>query len=107
MLVGILVFLMLVALLILVLPNGASKVAEWTGTTAAKVKDSAVTVVGAVIGLLLISFGVGALAVPFIGISLIVVGLGLAAWALYTSGWFGNSAARIPIDDKSKLQKVV
>lgn len=105
--VGILAVLVLIALALLFIPNTASKVAEWTGSTTQKVKDTAVSVIGVAIGLLLISFGVGALAVPIVGIALVVIGVALGGWALYQSGWFGNSASTIPIDDKSKLQKVV
>jgi hypothetical protein len=107
MIVGILSILVILALVMLFVPESATKVAEWTGTTTQRVKDTAVSVIGTAIGLLLISFGVAALAVPVVGISLIVIGVVLGGWSLYTSGWFGNSAARIPIDDKSKLQKVV
>lgn len=107
MIVGILAILIIIALVMLFVPNAASTVASWTGTTVQKVKDTAVTTVFLSVGLLLINFGVASLAVPLVGGALIVIGVALAGWALYTSGWFGNSAARIPIDDKSKLQKVV
>lgn len=106
--VGILAMLILIALVLISFPSAAAQVATWTGTTTQKVRDTAVTVVGTSIGLLLISFGVGALAVPVVGVALIVIGVALAGWSLYTSGWFGTpSTGRIPIDDKSKLQKVI
>ena len=107
MIVGILAILIAICLIVLFVPNASTKVAEWTGTTTQRVRDTAVTIVGVAIGLLLISFGVSALAVPVVGITLIAIGVSLGGWALYRSGWFGNSATTIPIDDKSKLQKVV
>lgn len=107
MFVGILAILVIIALVMLFIPESATKVAEWTGSTTQKVKDTAVAVIGVAIGLLLISFGVAALAVPFVGGSLIVIGLALGGWAVYNSGWFNGMSGRIPIDDKSKLQKVV
>lgn len=108
MLVGALAILIAICLLILFVPEAATKVADWTGTTTMKVRDTAVSIVGLAVGLLLISFGVSALAVPVVGVALIAIGVAMGGWALYRSGWLGNSTATtIPIDDKSKLQKVV
>lgn len=95
--IAIVVIVVLICILILAIPGAASKVASWTGTSVQKVKDTAVTIIGIGIGAMLISFGVTALAVPWVGIALIVVGLAILGWSLWTSGWFGNRGS-VPIN---------
>jgi hypothetical protein len=80
----------------------AETVGKWTGVAADKIKTTAKTVVGAAIGLLLISYGVAALAVPILGGALIVIGVALLAyslWPLFTS----SSSSSV---EKTGLQKV-
>jgi hypothetical protein len=85
------IFLVIVVLIALVclFDTVADTVGGWFNTSGGAVKTTAKTVAGAGIGLMLLSFGVTALAASvFIGAGLIVIGLALliyAVWPLFTS----------------------
>ena len=86
--ISILGFVVLVCIILLI-PPVTTKVSSWTGIAASKIKYVAQTVVGAGVGLMLISFGVAALAAPVVGFTLIVIGLTILAyslWPLFKSG---------------------
>jgi len=81
---GILTFIVLFALLLNMWPAASDSVAKVFKTTGQKVRAVAQTVIGVGVGLILVSFGVTALAVaPIVGVVLIVIGLVLAGWTLY------------------------
>ena len=81
-LIAFLVVIVVLAMIVLI-PPVTNKVAGWTGTAASKVKYIAQTIVGAGVGLLLVSFGVAALSAPIVGICLILAGVALAAYSLW------------------------
>lgn len=61
----------------------AKFVAEKTGKTVDFVKSTARTVLVVALGGALVSWGVAALSVPFVGIAMIAIGLALVAYALW------------------------
>jgi hypothetical protein len=76
----------------------ANTVSKVTGMASAKIKNIARTIVGAGIGVMLIYFGVLALAAtPIVGIALLVIGLAVlsySVWPLFTSsGGVGAGAS--------------
>jgi len=107
--IGKIIFVLAVIVIIcilLMIPQVANKASELTGISAQKIKNTASAVVGIAIGLLFIHFGVAALAVPMVGIPLIVIGVVITGWFTYSSGWFGNSSGSIPIGTPGQLQKI-
>lgn len=92
------VIAMMVGLTLIIIPGAAGKVANWFGTTAEKVKATAVTVVLLATGVSFVSWGVTALALaPVVGAGLIIVGAVLAVYAIWNSGWFGNKTPTITV----------
>lgn len=106
MFVGLLAILIIMCVAIIAFPKLAYKISDWTNTSVDTVRRTVLAVAGIALGLTLVSFGVGALAVPIVGGALIVVGLIIIAAAIWYSDWFGSSNAQVPIDNKSKLNKV-
>lgn len=81
--IGFLVIVAIVAMLLMV-PPVQKAVAKATGAAEDKIRFVAGTIAGTAIGLILVNFGIVALAsIPVVGIALILAGLALAAYALY------------------------
>ena len=82
---GILLFLVILSVIML-FPGPSNAIGNAVGVAGSKIRSVAATVAYAGVGLLLVSFGVTALAaMPVVGIALIVVGLAMTAWALYNA----------------------
>lgn len=77
-----LVFIMLFALLFSI-PVVGEKVGGVLGQPGTKIVNIARTVLVIGLGLFLISAGVGALAVPAVGVAMIVIGVALVAWGAW------------------------
>lgn len=90
-----------IAMLILI-PPITERVATLTGWTTDKIKTLAKTVVGSGLGLILVNFGVAALAVPLVGVLLIVIGLALTAYSVYPFFQKNNTGDELP---KASLNK--
>lgn len=61
-------------------------------TSVTKVRDTAVTLLALSVGLMFISWGVAAIAAaPVIGGALVIIGVAMVAYSIWTSGWFGGS----------------
>ena len=94
-LLGIVAFVVILCMILSFDPV-ATQVSKVTGMASAKVKGWARTIAGAGVGIMLISFGVTALAaMPIVGIALIVIGLAILAysvWPLFSSGGVGAGA---------------
>lgn len=74
---------LVVLCMILTIPAVAEKVSNVTGIAADKLKRVGQVIMGSALGLMLVSFGVTALAaVPIVGVLLIVIGLTIAWWAV-------------------------
>ena len=79
-------FLAIIAVIcmILLIPPVSNWVGAKVGIAGQKIRDIAATVAGAVVGVMLISFGVTALAAaPIVGAALIITGLAMLAYSLY------------------------
>jgi len=80
----------LVILMALALLLSFTQIAEWfggvTNQDGGMIENIARTVLGATIGIFLITSGVAALAVPVVGVILIAVGLALITYVLWP--WF-------------------
>lgn len=81
-LIALMAFVVVVCIILLI-PPVTAKVATMTGITSAKIKYVAQTIIGAGVGLMLISFGVAALTAPIVGIILIGIGITLLAYSLW------------------------
>ena len=86
-----LAILILIALILLFWPSAATKVANALKVPITTFNSVLGTVVGGGIGLVLIHFGVLSLAVPWIGATLIIIGLALLVYAAWP--WFGSSTS--------------
>lgn len=63
-------------------------------TTTSALRNAAVTILTLAVGLAFISWGVGIMSVaPVIGGGLVVIGLAMFGYGLYTSGWFGGGGS--------------
>lgn len=83
--IGILLFLVILAIIML-FPGPSNAIGNAVGVAGSKIRSVAATVAYAGVGLLLVSFGVTALAaMPVVGIALVVVGLVMVGWALYNA----------------------
>lgn len=95
-LLGVVVFVVIVCMLLSFNPV-ATQVSKITGMASAKIKGWAQTIAGAGIGIMLISFGVTALAaMPIVGIALLIVGVAVLAysvWPLFASSGVGAGAS--------------
>lgn len=90
---GILAFIVLICI-VLMFPAVSNPVGNAIGVAGSKIRSVAAGVAAAGIGLLLVSFGVTALAaVPVVGIVLIVIGLAALAWGVYSLFSGGSSGA--------------
>jgi len=74
--------IVLIAMIILIPPVG-TWVAKTTGIDGSKLRGIAQTVVAAGIGLILVMAGIAAMAVPIVGVTLILIGVGAIAWAVW------------------------
>lgn len=84
---GLLVLVMLITLVLSFRP-AAAKVGEWTGIAGETLVFWSRTIFITALGLYLVNLGVAGLVVPWIGISLIVIGLALVAyswWPFFSS----------------------
>lgn len=70
-------------MLVLLIPAVSDKVGSIIGWTGDKVRSVAQVIAGTGVGIILISYGVTALVVPWVGIPMIVIGVGLLAWNMY------------------------
>lgn len=75
--------IVLIVCMVLLLPPVSDKVADMAGSTGAKIRGWAQTIAGLTVGALLVTWGIGALAIPVLGGIMIVAGLALIAWNLY------------------------
>lgn len=83
-------FAALVALLALICmwEPAAREVANVTGKTVGQIQSLAKVVLGIALGVTLMSIGAGAITVPWVGVTLIALGLAMtvySAWPLFTS----------------------
>jgi len=82
--------------LILMIPAVSRQAEKVTGIAASKIRNTAADVVSIAVAIMLISFGVAALAaVPWVGVILIGVGIGLLAytlWPLLSRGSSGSGS---------------
>lgn len=95
----------LIAMLLTMQPV-ADQVSKWTGIASDKIKSVAKTVVGAGLGIALVTWGVAALSVPILGGAMILVGLALVVytvWPLFKSSSSGN-AQSASFDAKNPLK---
>jgi phosphotransferase system glucose/maltose/N-acetylglucosamine-specific IIC component len=73
---------MLIAL-ILSFPQAADKAGEIVGVAGDRIKDVARTVLAICVAVFLVLVGVSSLSYPFVGVTLIVVGLAIMAYSLW------------------------
>lgn len=85
-LIAFIAIIILLAIVLLMWPAAGKKVADVLKVPIQKFNDVLLTIVGGGIGLLLISFGVSAIAIPWIGVTLILIGLALLAYSAWP--WF-------------------
>lgn len=80
-----LIFLGVIVILafILLIPPVSNKVGSWVGKTGDTIRGIAQTVAGIVIGIMLITWGIAALEVPPLGVTMIIAGLGMLGWNVY------------------------
>jgi hypothetical protein len=72
-----------VAMLLWQVPAASNWFAGVIGTTGEAIRNTAATIVGIGIGVMLISFGVAALSVPVLGVVLVVIGLAMLGYSLW------------------------
>ncbi len=104
----IIIFLSIVVFIaiLLLIPPVAERASRITGIASDKIKSFAGMVAAAGIGLILVNFGVGALAVvPVVGVALILIGLAVTAWAVYPL--FSKPKATMTTDGATGLNKMV
>lgn len=81
----VLTFLAIVIIVALILQ--ITPVADWvgkmTGVTGDKIKSAARTVITIALAAVIVSWGIAALAVPVLGVSMVLIGLVMLAWAVY------------------------
>ena len=97
------VSIVVVVALILMIPQASDALGKMVGVSGEKIRNVARTIVGAGVGVLLVSYGVTALAVPILGGALIVIGLALLAYSLWPLFKKTSSANDL---GKTGLQKV-
>jgi hypothetical protein len=101
--IAVLAFIVLVCFLLMI-PPVADTVAGWTGIASSKIRSAAMTIAGTAVGLLVMSFGVTALAAaPIVGIVLLAVGLALAVYSLWPLFSTGGS---IPISQPGNVNSL-
>lgn len=81
----VLTFLAVVIIVALILQ--ITPVADWvgkiTGVTGDKIKSAARTVITIALAAVVVSWGVASLAVPILGVSMVLIGLVMLAWSVY------------------------
>jgi hypothetical protein len=77
-----LIIVMILALIATAKPV-AEKIAAVVGSTSDTVIFWAKSALGAAVGMWLITSGIAAMTIPFVGIALIVVGLAIVTWAVW------------------------
>lgn len=80
--VGALGIIVIICMIIL-LPPVSEKIADMAGSTGDKVRGWAQTIAGLAVGTMLVTWGIGALAVPMLGVIMIAAGLAMIAWNLW------------------------
>ena len=82
--IAVLTFVIAVCLIFIFIPPVTAAVSRWTGIAADKITSTMSMVFSSAVGLLLISFGVTALAaLPIVGAILIGIGVVILIWALW------------------------
>lgn len=88
-----LAIIIILALLMLFFPKVADKVGEAVGKPGSVIRNFALTMLTLCVGLMFVSWGVAALALsPVLGGALIVIGVSMVFYSMYTSGWFTSSS---------------
>ena len=104
-LLAVLAIVILVAML-LQIPFVSDYVAKVTGSTGDKIRSVARTIASLAIGVALVTWGIASLAVPILGVGMILAGLALVAYSLWPLFRPSSAQAQSASFDNKNLFKV-
>lgn len=88
--------LLLLLFMLLTLAPVSNAVSSVTGIAADKIRNVAKVVVAAGIGVALVGWGIAALALPWLAVPMIIIGLALIAYTVIPLFWNSSSTTTIP-----------